>query len=262
MKITETQLRRMIVETLLDEAPLVGDGIYRYDDGITVPEPDNPWEPEYGRASIAHAPSSSPEWINDARLLMKNTVDNWAIVTLARTDDNEGIVTSDKFKKWLASQRIPKGTKIIVIGNAPYDGDFSTAAWAIGHDIFGHTIQSMASVRDRTARFSSEVWYDYVKNFHNQLPAEMQLAHRGEVAVPLAVADFMPDIFAAVFLGIIGDEEITAIIDRIISGVAPAFKEADATMYRALLASVKSDVMSWIRSISTDNPHLIYPWKG
>ena len=75
MKITETQLRRMIVETLLDEAPLVGDGVYRYDAGNSVPEPDNPWEPEYGRPSIAYAQSSSPEGINDARLLMKNTVD-------------------------------------------------------------------------------------------------------------------------------------------------------------------------------------------
>lgn len=262
MRITETQLRRMIVETLLDEAPLVGDGVYRYDDGNSAPEPDNPWEPVYGRPSIAYAQSSSPEWINDARLLMKNTVDNWAIVTLARTDDNEGIVTSDKFKKWLESQRIPKGTKIIVIGNAPYDGDFSAAAWAIGHDIFGHTIQSMVSARDRITRFSSEKWYDYVKKFHDQLPSEIKLAHVGEVDVPLAIADFMPDIFAAVFLGIIGDEEISAMIDRIILGVAPAYKETDAMMYETLLANVKSDVMSWIKSISTDYPHLIYPWKG
>ena len=140
MRLNERRLRSIIRDMILAEAPLVGDGIYRYEVSSKALNRKSDRAP-----SIGYSASADPAWIDEARVIMRNTPDKWAIVALSSSDylDNNSLIATsedtDEFDQWIRSQEIPKGTRIIVVGVGNYPGDYKNVAWAIGHDIFGHT---------------------------------------------------------------------------------------------------------------------------
>lgn len=255
MKITESKLRQIIRGVILAEAPLAGDGIYRYRDpsrhqtGVS-------WQ---DKSSIGYSYSEDPKWVEDAHLLMRNTTDNWAIVTLSHTEGAQGIVDSSEFKQWIREQHIPKGTRIIVVGDVPFSGDASRVAWSVGHDIFGHTL--LQSTKGRSFIYNPTAR----RKIHAELPAEARLA--------VDDSDFLPDIYAAILLGIVDESKAVDMADEItkkslaeispdlLKKGIPDFVQEQHTQILTILAAMFNDVSSWVESITPDTPHVVKPWE-
>jgi len=254
MKITERRLRSIIRDMILSEAPLVGDGIYRYE---MSPEDDK----EFGgsipggltddTSTIGYRQSKNPLWRDEARVLMRNTTENWAIVSLSRSDYFAAGLTmipleTPRFNKWIRAQNIPKGTRIIVIGSGNYPGDYENVAWAIGHDIFGHTLAGEASGAGMLY-FGGDVAGSgpYVNMLHARLPEIAKLAKDP--------TDLLADVFAAIFLKVVSREYFDEMLDAI-----PSDTIHDNVI--DVLDSLFEIVAKWISSMPVDKPYVIAPW--
>ena len=203
MRITEGQLRLIIREELLNEAPPL----------IDMPSFDNP-RSEKNVPSIGHprSRSKSPRYRAGgydriARELMRDTPDDWVIVVFNDSWYSESAIKSPAFKKWIEDKNYPPGTIIVVVGSSSLPGDYRTPAWQIAHDIFGHAIDNYWA---RTAKHVLYAVDDLVRPIsdiiHRILPAEMRLSKIAD--------DMQPDIFGAIFLRKITKEEaLTAVAD-------------------------------------------------
>ena len=245
MKITEGRLRSIIRDMILTEAPLVGDGIYRYK--VSPKENEKLGMPRNIYPSVAYNQSADPAWIDEARVIMRNTPDMWAIVTLSHANflyDNSLILMSedtDEFNHWLRSQNIPKGTRIIVVGSKNYQGDYENVAWAIGHDIFGHTLTSRLVGLEDIPKEGSGIALE----LHSLLP---------EIArISTDSSDLMPDIFAAIFLKIVSREYF----DDFVNSVSDRYRRH---LVKDVLDNMFIKVDEWIASLPIDKPYLVRPW--
>ena len=190
MRITEGQLRQIIREELIGEAPL--DDIITYDVNQRQRSERTP--------SIAHPSTrsrykrtSGASYMDIARDLMRSTKDNWVIIT--PSDVRDLTVDSPRFKEWLAEKRKqhPAGTIFALVGQSPVSGDFKTPAWAVIHDLLGHSIENSGSVdRMRRAR-AVEGARELRLALHSALPRELQTSKDKK--------DHLPDILAAILLG-------------------------------------------------------------
>jgi hypothetical protein len=249
MKIAEGRLRSIIRDMILSEAPLVGDGIYRYE---TSPEEDKEIDSKLHNSSIltadissiSYKQSKSPSWRDEAHVLMRNTPDMWAIITASRADlFNFG--KKDLFNQWLSEQNIPKGTRILAIGSASFSGDYESVAWVIGHDILGHSmmqhihdgIQSTKGARKPTPW--DMVW------IHNRLPLTSKISFEH--------TDFLPDIYAAIFLKSVEREYF----DEHVLTITNNDMRNDMNY---LLDEMFKNIDDWITSIPIDKPYVIKPW--
>jgi len=250
MKITEGRLRSIIRDMILAEAPLVGDGIYRYE--VSPEENKERGMPRNIYPSIAYNQSTDPAWIDEARVLMRNTAENWAIVSLSRSDyfadGPTGTIPIETpgFNKWIRAQNIPKGTRIIVIGSGNYPGDYENVAWAIGHDIFGHTLAGEAAGAGMLY-FGGDVAGSgpYVNMLHARLPEIAKLAKDP--------TDLLADVFAAIFLKVVSREYFDEMLDAI-----PSDTIHDNVI--DVLDSLFEIVAKWISSMPVDKPYVIAPW--
>ena len=240
MKITESKLRQIIREEILDEAPLVGDGIYRYKVGhdYTSKMGFQAYSP-----SVGYKPSEDPEWRDKARVLMRNTAENWAIVTLSAADAYGVYASNDnnwkQFNQWIREQNIPKGTRIIVVGSPIFPDDYDSVAWAVGHDIFGHTLNELMLII-----LGSEPPRHIIRMIHEALPEVARLSTDSK--------DFLPDIYAAIFLKVVSRE----FFDDLIRSAG-----ASASSMARIIDKMFEGVDTWITSIPVDEPHMIYPWN-
>ena len=242
MRINERRLRSIIRDMILAEAPLVGDGIYRYEVSPKALNRKSDRAP-----SIGYSASADPAWIDEARVIMRNTPDKWAIVALSSSDylDNNSLIATsedtDEFDQWIRSQEIPKGTRIIVVGVGNYPGDYKNVAWAIGHDIFGHTLTSrFVGLQDIPKEGSS-----HAHKLHAHLP---------EIAkISTDASDFMPDVFAAIFLKIVSREYFDDLIDN----VSDPYRR---DLIKDVLDNMFIKVDEWIASLPIDKPYLVRPW--
>ena len=187
MRITESTLRRIIREELIGETPL--DDIITYDVNQRQRSERTP--------SIAHPSTrsrykrtSGASYVNIARDLMRSTKDNWVIIT--PSDVRDLTVDSPRFKEWLTEKRKqhPAGTIFALVSTSPVGGDFKTPAWAVIHDLLGHSIENSGVDRMRRAR---EVPRELRLALHSALPRELQVSKDQN--------DNLPDILAAILLG-------------------------------------------------------------
>jgi hypothetical protein len=247
MRLNEQLLRSIIRDMILTEAPLVGDGIYRYE--VSPGENEERGMPRNIYPSIAYNQSTDPAWIDEARVLMRNTTENWAIVSLSRSDYfDEGPtgtipIETPGFNKWIRAQNIPKGTRIIVIGSGNYPGDYENVAWAIGHDIFGHTLSGHSPDIDFGSGTSGSG--PSINMIHSHLPEFARLSTDD--------TDRLPDIYAAIFLKIVSREYFDEMVNSI-----------ESDKFRELVINVLDEMFegvdSWISSIPVDKPYVIIPW--
>jgi hypothetical protein len=187
MRITEGQLRRIIREEIIGEAPL--DDIIKYNVTQRQRSERTP--------SIAHPSTRSrykrthgAGYMDIARDLMRSTKDNWVIITPSDTGNNYLTVNSPRFKEWLDEKRTqhPAGTIFAFVSGTPVGGDFNTPAWAVIHDLLGHSIESnTAAVRMRRIPRALRL------ALHSALPSELQISENRD--------DVLPDILAAILLG-------------------------------------------------------------
>jgi hypothetical protein len=131
-----------------------------------------------------------------------------------------------------------------VIGSPTFEEDYDSVLWAVGHDIFGHTLNDFV--------LKTEPSYNIVKIMHESLPATAQLA--------TYYKDFLPDIYAAIFLKIVSREYF----DELLESDSPPFNtmiSAVRQQMRDALDTMFEGVDEWIAAILVDKPHVIYPWN-
>lgn len=247
MRITERRLRSIIRDMILAEAPLVGDGIYRYEMSPEEEKEFNNYLP--GRltddtSSIGYRQSKSPSWRNEAHVLMRNTTENWAIVSAAQTV-LINLNNPNRFNQWLQNQKIPKGTRILAIGSASFPGDYESVAWVIGHDIIGHTLAGAGSKPADVVTLGMSASGPIVNLIHSFLPDDARISKDR--------FDYLPDIFAAIFLNITSreyfDKKINTLTDV---NIGNAVSE--------VLDVIFNTVETWISRIPEDTLYVIKPW--
>jgi hypothetical protein len=193
-RITEAGLRRLI-RHFLNEGPLAE---------IPPANPGEPGRPAYISLNAADFPkeiftdqqidttkSSVGYGLNaeDVKLFLKDTKHKWAIFTLPFTASKPSPVgpgisgppgaplKDGDFKKTLLNVvkkraeelNIPAGTKILVVGDGPFADDYKNVHWAIGHDIFGHTISSLDRREDQTSLELGTLLGDNIRDVYNAL---------------------------------------------------------------------------------------------
>ena len=247
MKITERRLRSIIRDMILTEAPLAGDGIYRYEMSSEEDKEFNEFIPSGltdDTSSISYKQSKSPSWRAEAHVLMRNTPDNWAIVTAAQTvliNFND----TKRFNQWLRSQEIPKGTRILAIGSASFPGDYESVAWVIGHDIIGHTLAGGENDRLRSLGISVGGSNPIVDLIHSFLPDDARISTDS--------FDYLPDIFAAIFLNVVSRTYFVKKINTLTDdNTRNAVSEVLDVMFDV--------VETWISRIPKDRLYVIKPW--
>lgn len=213
MRITESQLRRIIREEIIGEAPL--DDIITYDVNLRQPRVRSP--------SVAHPRSrsrykrvSGKSYMDIARDLMRSTKDNWVIITPSDTGRIKLTLDSARFKEWLEEKRKqhPAGTIFALVGIAPLDNDFRTPEWSVIHDLFGHALEEEFGRRrpQMTSIPDELVWA-----LHRSLPRELQISKSRK--------DQLPDVLAAILLGDLTHDAAHQVAEDYVAELPPADSE-------------------------------------
>ena len=94
--------------------------------------------------------------------------------------------------------------------------------------------------------------YKVIDIMHESLPKTVQLA--------TDFKDFLPDIYAAIFLKIVSREYF----DELLESDSPPFNTMISEVrqqMRDALDVMFEGVDEWIAAIPVDKPHVIYPWN-
>jgi len=263
MIITESKLRQLIREEILSEVPLDFVGDYK------IPtDASSSFHNKDPRPSIARSGLKLKSYQLKAKGMFQDTKHSWAIVTLSDTHSGEKTVKRPEFKQWLREQNISPNTRILVVLGSHLPGDYRNVNWAIGHDIFGHTISTFATraaPKFKVQEFSPEG--EPVHSFHdisliiedsvwNVIPPKMRLGDSG---------DTLPDVLLAIFLGRLDKgAAVQAAIDGIEDTIpAEDLRPGDSeTWARATVEHYFKSVKDWIESIRPGVPMLIDPFRG
>lgn len=178
MKISQRQLRQLIREFAMNEMPLsFGD----FTSSGGTPR---------GSASIGRKALSDPMGLEAAQVLFKNIDEDWFIVTLEDTAQPEVTIQTPEFRQWL-DERGAGDSRVIVVADAPLEGDFDDVLWAIGHDVVGHGIWQL--LNDHIPAELDPIQSVTMSSaIHQILPEGLRLGGEGDVE---------PDILAGLFLG-------------------------------------------------------------
>ena len=228
MKITEAQLRRIIREELIREAPLGGGErslpLTPYRQHEENPIPDFDPDVIYQSVGYTDADKNRPEAVE----LFSEIPENWDIIPIDDIENVKALVNSVPFRAEIERRKYPPGTKILVVGTPPFGGDYTETKWAIRHDIIGHTIDRAAFSGELGEIYrNSNKYYSDLRRYTEKsvsleddqrqpvnspefsiwksLPEESQLGSTG---------DIFPDIYASIFFGEITEEDIEGIIRR------------------------------------------------
>jgi hypothetical protein len=261
MLISENKLRQIIREEILSEVPLDFVGDYK------IPA-DETGDAKSTRPSIGRAGLKLKSYTLKAKGMFQDTQHSWAIITLSDTYRAPKTIKSPEFKRWLAAQGISPNTRILVVTGSHLPKDFKGVNWAIGHDIFGHSLSKFTT---RTLpKFQKQEFNQYGETVDPQydissiiegavwqvIPEEMRLGGEG---------DRLPDVLMAIFRGRLSrDTAVQAAIDGIEEEIPeeerrPGDPEAwAATTVDHYFKSVKD----WIESIRPGVPVMINPFSG
>jgi len=119
---------------------------------------------------------------NDVKVFLDKSKGIWAIFTLpfsAKLKDGEDkeILLND-IKKLAEKLKIPVGTKILVVGDGPYEGDYKNVRWSIGHDIIGHTITSLDRREDEISLKLGSYLGSNIRDVYNVLQKSLDAPGR------------------------------------------------------------------------------------
>lgn len=243
MKIKESKLRQ-IIRQALREVPLDFIG------GYSVPNhPDDSGDLK-PRPSIAYGKSMSPEFRQQAKVLMQNVPDGWAIITLSNVRRARAISMSESFKSWLLEQGIPESSRVIVVGAEALEGDFDSSEWVIVHDVIGHSISS--------GGIGGGYYWDTIAEYiHNVLPAHLRLGSLG---------DKLPDVLGAIFTGQVDRDDVDEAVQKYVvelrkwdPGVPEEHKKIREEV-RDIVERIFEHIEYWKSSIIPGKPELVYPF--
>lgn len=211
MRITESQLRRIIREGLIGEAPL--DDIIAYDVNQRQKSERTP-SIAHPRSRSRYKRASGRGYMDIARDLMRSTKDNWVIITPSDTGKSALTVKSDGFKEWLAEKRKqhPAGTIFAFSSLSPFGGDFKTPEWSVIHDLLGHSVEASAEGPDGARMRMTPP--ELLLALHGSLPRELQVSRNK--------GDLLPDILAAILLGRLSLDTAHKISEDFVAGLWPA----------------------------------------
>lgn len=110
---------------------------------------------------------------NDVKVFLDKSKGIWAIFTLpfsAKLKDGEDkeILLND-IKKLAEKFKIPAGTKILVVSDGPFEGDYKNVRWSVGHDIIGHTITSLERREDEISLTLGTYLGNNIRDVYNAL---------------------------------------------------------------------------------------------
>jgi hypothetical protein len=157
----------------------------------------------------------NPNFKTDLERMMKDTKDNWVIITLRNVKDAEEQIKTKEFRDWLASKGYPENSKVIVVGTAPFKGDFSRPEWIL-HDILGHAAGK--SFLDQGGYFNGSVYWLSANYLVNQVVIKKIHAFlqqkNADVANAGELFDKFYDVFASIILEHIWLEEALELFDE------------------------------------------------
>jgi len=264
MLISENKLRQIIREEILSEVPITDMGNY------PVP-PEEGDSPTYTRSALPSIGSAAIKLKSDrlkAKAMFLDTAHNWAIITLSDARFAEKTLKTPAFKQWLLDRKISSKTKILVVIGPSLSGDFKSARWAIGHDIFGHSLSVYAG--RTTPKFSKQdfnsdgeavdSYYDISEIVEGALwkviPRELQLGN--------VDGDRLPDVMLAIFLNKLDRELATAAAKAGIEEKIPAEdlgpKDDIAMWAETFVEHYFESVESWVKSIKPGVIKIINPF--
>lgn len=256
MKLTKAQLRKLVCSNLL-EAPLMD--ILPFKNKRDTSSIDSS-APSVGYKLPSRMKGTEQEkrknFADAAKVFLADSEDNWYIVVLKNVgyyvDLPYDTIKSPEFLQWMSSLNIPKGSKILVVGQRSVKGDYKTPEWQIVHDIIGHTIESYCSQKITLLKRQSFVQtkiYTFLARYidlHSTttwttLPDEFKIAKS-------SVSDRMPDIFAAIFANKFNRQKAVSLLNSV--------DEPGEELCSALYDLVEE----WKKSIPYDEPTVIYPF--
>ena len=249
MKIKESKLRQ-IIRQALREAPLDFIG------GYNVPDHPDDSDNLKPRPSIAYGKSTLPvfrqqaAFRQQAKVLMQNVPDGWSIITLSNVRRARAIIMSESFKNWLLEQGVPEGSRVIVVGDEAFEGDFDSAEWVIVHDIIGHSISSGGIGK-------SYHWDTIAEYIHNVLPAHLRLGGLG---------DQIPDVLGAIFTGAIDRDDVDEAVQKYVMEIrewdpgVPEEHKKIREKVRDIVERIFEHIEYWKNSIIPGKPELINPF--
>lgn len=240
MRITEGQLRRIIREELLSEAPL--------DDIVPVDLPGRKPSAGRRRPTIAHPATredgiqSHADFTGIARALMKSTADRWVIIAFSDVGQWLSMTSSQK-DTWIALEKLKYPGALLAIAEAePMPGDYTTPKWAVIHDLLGHTLDRFW--KEQIGKLV-DLWLNPGEKYlsawmtpeaeaalHGSLPQESSISDKP--------ADYTADIMAAILLGHLthaaADQILVDVIDdtKLSDLAADKLRECVDSMFRAV----------------------------
>jgi hypothetical protein len=251
MKITESQLRRIIREEILGEGP--------FDEFITPSEP--PVTPSYAdykaHPSIAHPSRRSKDerykgekYTDIVKDLMRNTKDNWVIITPADVRDRYRLGT-DEFNEWLSSERKRRrpGTIFAFAASMPMSGDDLAPQWAVVHDLFGHTLDEFWQRHGGRRREKAISEPAIVSQLHSVLPIKHRMSYES--------GDMMPDVLAGILLGALTHDRAREVVGEQFLNSATDDEIAEA---QELVDHMFRDVDAWLEKARADGFVTLTPW--
>ena len=262
MIITESALRKIIREEILNEVPLDFTGDFKVpSDSVHRKDP----RPSIGRAGL-----KLKSYQLKAKGMFQDTKHSWAIITLSDTRSGEKTVKSPEFKQWLQQQGISPNTRILVVLGSHLAGDYKNVNWAIGHDIFGHTISTFAN--RTTPKFSKQDFdsngepVDSHYNISEIIEGALWKVIPKELRLGDADGDRLPDVLLAIFLGKL-DRETAIVAAKVgIEEEIPAEdlgpKDNTELWAKTFVDHYFKSVKDWIESINPGVPMLINPFAG
>jgi len=233
MKITQRHLRQLIREFAMNEMPL-SFGDFASPGGT----------PTRG-ASIGRKALSDPMGLEAAQVLFKNIDEDWFIVTLEDTAHPDVTVETPEFRQWLDEQGAGQ-SRVIVVADAPVEGDFDDVLWAIGHDVVGHGIWQLLKAHIPAELDSIQAGM-MSSAIHQHLPDGLHLGGEGDVE---------PDILAGLFLGELDpDVALGAAVSAISDDPDP---HGPAGM---LVDAYLATIADWISRFDPGVPILVRPFS-
>jgi hypothetical protein len=204
MSISQKVLRSLIREMLLKETPLIDMPVY----------PNS--SPDISRVSVSHPATRSTKGNYEAKAkeLMKNTKDNWVLIT-GNTNTNNFSKSSEDYEKWIEGKNYPPGTLVIFVDSSPLEGDSNTPIWQIVHDVFGHSIQNLfvqsfdKEINDMGV--AEEIGEEVAQFMMTLLPKEYQIVWNSEFA-----SDALPTVLGAIFTEKLKRQRVNAALPELL----------------------------------------------
>ena len=250
MRITESALRKIIREEILNEIPLDFAGNYE------VP-PDEGDSPTYTRSApraIGYAGLKKKAYALNAKVMFQDTQNSWAIVSLSDTRFAERTIKKTEFKLWLKEQGITPETKILVVaGRHPDPGDFKSVRWAVGHDIIGHTLENFTQ-HVLVARYALLIEKIVEKAVWSSMSRDLRTG---------GADDILPDVLFAIFRGKLNkDTAIQAATVAIEKRISDNEREPgdSETWARTVVDNYFQSVNDWVASVRPGIPLLVDPF--